>query len=178
MPVQRTIALLKQGCRFVRENDIATVARAIHSKDAHPVIQFAKYGVCGAVSTIAHNGTWLLLVMTALPALDGAIVDGAPITDDLRFRNTTVANVIGFVFGNTVAYLTNVVWVFQTGRHSRWLEFIYFTAVSAASFAGGLVLGPLLIKLLGVNTLFSQLTFLITSVLVNYFCRKFFIFRK
>ncbi len=96
MPVQQSIALLKQGWSFVREKDLRTVARAAHSKDAHPAIQFMKYAVCGGLAAVA-----------------------------------------------TLA---------------------------------GLAAGPLLIKPLGIPTLLSQGTLIVTAVLVNYVCRKFIVF--
>lgn len=154
-----------------------TIYQYVKSKDAHPIIQFVKYGICGGMATFVTLGTWLILSRWVNPALDGMIVDGQPISDQMRFRNSTINNAIAFVPGNLAAYLSNAVWVFHGGRHSRLREFVYFTAVSGISFGAGLIGGPLLIKWFGIATWLSQLSLIITSVLVNYVCRKFIVFK-
>ena len=178
MPIRQSIALLKQGCNFVRDNDLKTVAAAIHSKDTHPVIQFAKYGICGGISTVVHHGIVLGLAYTIIPAIDGMLVDGEPITDELRKHHLILNNSIGWVFGNFAAYFTNVLWVFQGGRHSRFVEFLLFTLVSGISFVSGIFAIKLLIDTWQVHSLVSQVGFLITAVIVNFICRKLFIFKK
>jgi putative flippase GtrA len=169
-------SLIKQAWQFYHANDLKTVLAAIHSKDAHPAVQFMKYAICGGAATVASMGTWLVLCLTVFPAMDWMKIDGEPISDGLRARNSTISNIIGWVFGNIVAYLTNVLWVFKDGRHSRWFEFFFFSAISAVATLAGLAAGPLLIELFGIPTLLSQGTLVITAVLVNYACRKFFIF--
>ncbi|HCN79127.1 MAG TPA: hypothetical protein DIT13_18335, partial [Verrucomicrobiales bacterium] len=62
--------------------------------------------------------------------------------------------------------------------HSRTMEIVYFFAVGAISFAGGLAAGPWMIKVFGLNTLVAQLFMAVTSVLINFVCRKFFIFKS
>lgn len=170
--------LTHQALNFVRENDFPTIFQAVKSKDAHPIIQFLKYGVCGGIATVASMGTWFVLARTVYPAIDGMMVDGAVISDNLRATNSTIANVWGWVFGNAVAYVTNLAFVFEGGRHSRWVEFLSFTAVSFLAFIVGLLAGPYLIKEFGLNTYISQLTFLFASLAMNFVCRKFFIFKS
>jgi putative flippase GtrA len=170
-------SLIKEAWQYYRENDLKTIVMAVHSKDAHPVIQFFKYAMCGAAATIASMGTWIILCLTIFPAMDWMKIDGEPISDSLRARNSTISNIIGWVLGNFVAYLTNVIWVFKDGRHSRWFEFFFFSFISGIATLAGLAAGPLLIQLFGISTLLSQGTLMITAVLVNYVCRKFFIFK-
>ncbi|MFV1995013.1 MAG: hypothetical protein ACC661_06220, partial [Verrucomicrobiales bacterium] len=55
------ISLLRQGYRFARENDLKTVVRAVSSKDAHPLVQFFKYGFCGGLATVVHLGAFYLI---------------------------------------------------------------------------------------------------------------------
>lgn len=178
MPIRTTINLLKQGYAFVRENDLKTVASAIHSKDAHPVIQFAKYGICGGIATVVHNGIALGLSYTVIPAIDGMQIDGETISDTVRKHNLMINNSIGWIFGNFAAYFTNVIWVFQSGRHSRFVEFLLFSSVSLISFISGIFVIKLLIDIWHVHSLIAQGGFIITAVLVNYVCRKFFIFKS
>lgn len=168
-----------------------------HSKEAPASVQFAKYGLAGVIATVAHQGTWIALCLTAFPAFAGTEiqdyrewlarihltlpplpVESLALTDDARAFNSTVGNLLGWTLGNLVAYAVNAAWVFQGGRHSRWREFLYFTAVSAVANISGLLAGPLLIKAFGISTGLSQLSLVVTAVLVNYLCRKFFIFAK
>ena len=171
------IDLLKQAVSYCRENDLPTIFRQVKSKDAHPVLQFIKYGFCGVIATVFSMSVWLLSVYTFLPAMDGMLIDGEPISDETRAWNSTRANMLGFVVGNFVAYFSNLAFVFEGGRHSRLKEFTYFSAVALFATVAGLVAGPLLIKWFGISTAVSQLSLLVTAVLVNYVCRKFFVFK-
>lgn len=120
---------------------------------------------------------YLLASSPLLPSLDNSLIDGEPISDSLRARNATLNNFIGWLIANAVVYLLNARWVFQPGRHGKWLEFGLFTLVSFIAFLGGILGGPLLIRFFGINTHLSQVLFVITSTLVNYLCRKFLIFK-
>ena len=156
----------------------ATLNHWLYSRDAPVFVQFAKYGAAGAISTVLLLAISMTLSFTVIPAMDGMVVDGAPITDALRERNLMINNVIAFPFANTVAYLLNVGLIFTPGRHSKWVEFWLFTGISFLSFFAGLVGGPKLIGWFGVSSLFAQFSLMITSALVTYVCRKFLIFAK
>ncbi len=104
--------------------------------------------------------------------------NGAPITDALRERNLIIANAIAFPFSNSAAYFLNVRWVFTQGRHHPVREFLLFTLISGCSFFAGLLGGPKLIGWFGVPSLVAQASFMITSALVNFVCRKFLVFAK
>ncbi len=171
------ISLLREGFHFVRQNDLPTVWTAFSKRDAHPLLQFVKYGVCGVMALATQLIVFYSLAYTIVPAVEGMIVDGQPITDALRAKNATICNSVGFIFANLVAYFTNVLWVFQSGRHHRVLEFALFTLVALVGFMAGLAGGPLLIKLFGISTHIAQFLFVLTSVFVNYICRKFLIFK-
>ena len=66
---------LQTAWRFVRQNDLPTTWRALLRRDAHPLLQFIKYGVCGVAATVIHQGIFFALAYTVLPAGDGMIVD-------------------------------------------------------------------------------------------------------
>ncbi len=161
-----------------REKGFQSTVGLLHSREAPGTAQFVKYSICGAAATIVHHGIVFLLSYTLIPAMEGMMVNGLPITDEIRTSHLIINNAIAFPFANITAYVLNAMWVFTGGRHSRWKEFWLFTAVAAISFAAGLFGGPLLIRWLGISTYFAQGGFLITSVLVNYVCRKLFIFAK
>jgi putative flippase GtrA len=140
-------------------------------RDTHPALQFLKYGFCGAGAFVTHQLVWLACATWVFPALS------SDLPDETRALNSTLSNGIAFVFSNTFAYVTNVLWVFTSGRHSRLWEFLYFTMVSSISFAGGLAAGPVLIALLGINSFVAQFTMAFTAAMINFICRKFFVFK-
>ena len=47
--------LIGASLTFVRENDRKTTVKAVMSRDAHPLLQFMKYGVCGVVAFTTHQ---------------------------------------------------------------------------------------------------------------------------
>jgi len=176
--IKDLIQTLRGGLSFVARNDASTVLKAFNRRDTHPFLQFIKYGICGVAAVIVHNTVFYLLACSDfLPAMDHSLVDGNPISDALRSRNSLINNFVGFLLANYAAYRLNVLWVFQPGRHSPLVEFGLFSLVSGIAFVGGSLGGPLLIKLCGIGTHLSQALFIVTSACVNYLCRKFFIFQ-
>ncbi|MCB1062329.1 MAG: GtrA family protein [Verrucomicrobiae bacterium] len=191
------ISQLREILGHYREHGLKKTLAWFHSKDAPVIIQLGKYVVAGGMATVATMGTWMILCFTVLPAfsieeieqyrsilakihidLPHYKVETLHLSDTVRASHSTYANILGWVFGNLVAYVVNALWVFEGGRHNRWLEFIYFTLVSGFSTLIGLMAGPFLIKVFGISTGVSQLSFLVTAVLVNYVCRKYFVFAK
>ena len=162
---------------FIRQNDLRTIIARMNARDTHPVIQFLKYVVCGLGATVIHHGLFFILSYTVIPAGDGMMVNGQPITDEMRKMNGYLNNAIAFGPSLLFAYITNVLWVFTPGRHSKLVEFLLFAGIGTVAFAGGLFGGPWLIGQFGIPTWASQIGFLFTSFAVNFFCRKFFIFK-
>jgi len=146
------------------------------SKDAPRWAQFLKYVICGGLATVVHQGIWFLLSWKVLPAFDGAKYKGELVTDRVRARHSAINNGIAFFFSNLVAYVTNIIFVFEEGRHGPVVQFLLFTAVSLLSFVIALVAGPVLIRRFGIPTWLSQISFLITSVIVNFIARKYLVF--
>ncbi len=162
---------------FFRENDLKIIAHRLLSRDAHPVVQFLKYAIAGVLATVMHQGIFFALAYTVLPAGDGMIIDGKPISDDTRYWNSIINNTIAFFPVCIFVYILNVNWVFTPGKHSKLVEFLLFAGVAAIGNAAGIIGGPKLIDWFGIPTWMSQLTFIITSFLVNFACRKFVIFK-
>jgi putative flippase GtrA len=169
--------LITNALDFLRQNDLRTIIARMNARGTHPFIQFLKYAICGVGATIVHHGLFFILSYTVIPAGDGMTVNGAPITPDLRYTNGMINNGIAFIPSMLFAYFTNVLWVFTPGRHSRFMEFLLFFVIGTVAFLAGLFGGPMLIKWFGIPTWMSQITFLFTSFAVNFFCRKFFIFK-
>ncbi|MGI8604819.1 MAG: GtrA family protein [Verrucomicrobiales bacterium] len=143
----------------------------LKSKDAPFVVQFLKYGVCGGIAFISHNGVAFWLSVTAFPAIEG-------LDQTALAKNQIYANIAALAVSNLVAYITNVLWVFTGGRHHRVVEFLMFTAVNVVSGLAGILLGPYLRAHLGTSWWIAQVTLIVTSALVNFVCRKFFVFHK
>jgi putative flippase GtrA len=81
------------------------------------------------------------------------------------------------VFSNLAAYITNVLWVFEAGRHRKHVEIGLFYIVSGFSLAVGAGIGWSLIRLGGISTSFSYAGTVAASILINYVCRKYIVFR-
>jgi putative flippase GtrA len=160
---------LADARRFFSENDWRTILTRMNARDTHPMIQFMKYGICGVGAMLLHQLIWGVCSLWLFPALEGA--------NEVRALHTTYNNAIAFCFSNLFAYITNSLWVFTPGRHGRVLEFLFFTLAGSVGFIAGLTAGPLLIHQYGISTLAAQGSLIIASVLVNFVCRKFFVFK-
>ncbi|HEY1049825.1 MAG TPA: GtrA family protein [Prosthecobacter sp.] len=163
---------LAETRRFFKENDWRTILKRMNERDQHPLIQFIKYVICGFGAFFFSQIIWLALSLWVWKAID------SDIPQDVRALHSTYNNTVAFFFGNLFAYYTNSKWVFTPGRHGKVVEFLLFTAVSSVSFFVGLVAGPYLIYRYGISTLLAQLFNQVTSVMVNFVCRKFIIFKS
>jgi putative flippase GtrA len=169
--------LLSDALQFLRENNLRTIIARMNARDTHPFIQFVKYVVCGVGATVVHQGLFYLLSYYVNPAADGMMVDGKPITAAMRYNNSLINNTLAFVPSVMFAYITNVLWVFTPGRHSRVVEFASFFGIAMVAFVVATLAGPKLIDLYSIPTWAAQGLFLVSSVLVNFVCRKFFVFK-
>lgn len=153
---------------FFREHGVKT---SFTSKEAPWVIQFAKYGICGALATVIHQVIFAALSIWVLPT---ELESLSAAEKAIRFNAN---NLIAFVFSNAVAYGTNLMIVFQGGRHGRVKEFLMFSGISFLAMIPALVLGSMAL-LKGIETPWAQLIFVITAAMVNFLCRKFLVFKK
>lgn len=169
---------LAETRRFFSENNWHTIIARLNSRDTHPVIQFLKYAICGLGSATVHNGAVAVFVALWLPAAKGMLIDGVPLDDMTRAANLKLANSWAFPFGTLFAYITNTLWVFTAGRHSKIKEFLLFFVVAAIGFFPGLFVVDWLAGQLGLPSFIAQLGFVVTSVAVNFLCRKFIIFKQ
>jgi putative flippase GtrA len=150
----------------------------------HPIlIQFIRYVIAGGVATAAHITLFHLIAWKIFPSLeakDYAVrffrLKIREVNDYSRARNSMIGNVIAFLFSNMVAYLINILWVFERGRHSLAIEILLFYLVSGISMAIGTVLMGLLIRRLHLLTTFAFGANLVSAVMINYVLRKYMIF--
>jgi putative flippase GtrA len=160
------------------------IIKQFFQRDAHPFIQFIKYGIAGCIATGADMVIFFALSWTIFPALTQNDIlvrilglDVTVIDEAVRSRNYIINRSITFLFSNMVAYIVNVLWVFKPGRHKLWVEIGLFYAVSSISYVIGTTLGWALIRVFGWTTTFAYLGNLIAALLINYACRKFLIFK-
>lgn len=168
--MRKIVAPALQAFAFIRMHGLW---KSLHMKEAPWLIQFGKYGLCGVAAVVAHNALVYLINGYWLPFTE----EGAPgLTDVERSNRQILVNLIAFPFGNIVAYTSNALWVFTGGRHHRVREFFYFTGISFVSFLAGVLGGPIFVRF-GLNPHYAQLGLVLTSALVNFVCRKFFVFK-
>jgi putative flippase GtrA len=163
--------------RFIRENTWPTVWQEFLRRDAHPLLQFIKYGFCGVAAAVVHNGILTVLSLTVFPAAKDMVIDGQILDEVARNRHLLINNTIAWPFGTLVAYLMNTAFVFTAGRHSKAVELGMFFVVSAIGFFPGIFVVNWLAGHLHLPSTVAQLGFIFTSVMVNFLCRKFIIFK-
>jgi putative flippase GtrA len=168
---------LAEALQFIRTNDLKTILAKFNSKDSHPAIQFLKYSISGGAAVIVYGGVFFYLLHSVWPELQHLGTD-ASITPWTKFVKTLLPTGIAFFFSNIVVYFINTRWVFTTGRHHPVLEFLYFTLVNMPGALGGAVVQGILVANFHWSAPAAFAGFLVPNILINYICRKFFIFKK
>lgn len=160
------------------------ILRQFTGREHGPVVQFIKYAVAGGIATAVHIVVFYCLATWAFPALGQNDVVASllhlhvtPVTDAIRARNSVIDNGITFFFSNMVAYLINIFWVFESGRHNRVLEIAFFYMVSGISTVIGTLLMGFLIKQFGIMTTIAFGANALVSLMINYVLRKKLIFK-
>ncbi len=151
--------------------------------DSAAVIQFIKYGLAGGIATITHIIIFHLIAWKIFPALqekDHAVqffnLAIKKVNDATRARNSMISNFIAFLISNMVAYITNILWVFEGGKYPFLIEILLFYCVSGISVFLGTMLMGTLIRRFGMLTTYAFSSNIVTAVMINYVMRKFFIF--
>lgn len=156
-----------------RSNDLPTLIRLFHSREAPPAIQFLKYAICGVGALIVHTSVYLALIYLVWPELNDPKMD-----DWLRAKSTFAPTAIAFLFSNAFVYWLNMKWVFTPGRHSPVKEFLLFTVVNLPGALCGTLAQAGLVYFLHWPKWAALAGFILPNVLINFICRKFFIFQK
>lgn len=152
--------------------------------DAHPLVQFIKYGIAGGVATGTHILTFFLCGWFFLPCLtqNDIVVrllglTAPALSEGTRALNAGICNAVGFVFSNTVCYVLNRLFVFKPGRHPWAVEFLLFFGVSGISMVIGTAIQTFLITHQGLQTTLAFGANIVCALLINYAMRKFVIFK-
>ncbi|MBN2163938.1 MAG: GtrA family protein [Pontiellaceae bacterium] len=158
------------------------VKKILQEKD-HPILQFAKYMICGGLAFAVDYLVFNFSAIRLFPALQpGDFIaeflnlNLVPIDEYLQIRNYWICMSLGFVFSNVVAYVTNVLFVFKGGKHKIYHEVALFFGVSLVAFLLSTITGHLLIHFMDAQTSVSKIVAIVFAVLINYSGRKFFIF--
>ncbi len=148
------------------------------------MIQFVKYGIAGGFATLIHIILFHLAAWKIFPALQErdavVILLGLQVTQvDIitRSLNSMLSNGVAFVFSVMVAYIANIYWVFEPGRHNKFVEISLFYLVSGISVIFGTAIMGFLIRYFGIQTTIAFTANIVTAVMINYYTRKFYIFK-
>jgi len=145
--------------------------RAFARTDAHPFLQFVKYGLGGVAATVVH--------FAAFRAFDlvWPVHETSGLSDAVRARHFAIDNLLAFLISNLVAYLINVKWVFKAGRHKWWIEVGMFYAVSGLAIGIGTCIGFFLISCFSWGREMTWGANVVAAVTINFVLRKFVIFK-
>lgn len=157
---------------LVSKCDVPTIIAFLKRKDTHAGIQFLKYAVAGGCATVMHMSVLYFLSYVVLPSID------MDLGDAVRSRRAVINNSVAFLVSGIFVYIVNVKWVFVGGRHKRWKEITLFLLVTAISFVAGTLLLKVSIERFSVNTHVAYVSYLVSSVLINFVCRKFIVFKR
>ena len=146
--------------------------------------QFVKYGTNGVIATYVQTGTFYFLGATCLMCLgpsDWAVkylgLPSAEVSDGVRALRFATATAGGFVVANVVCWLMNRWCVFTPGKFRWYVELALFFAASTLATVVALGLSAALIRLAGLMTTIALAIEIVVSFFVNFFVRKFFIFK-
>ncbi|MBF0375858.1 MAG: GtrA family protein [Desulfamplus sp.] len=152
--------------------------------EATPLIQFIKYGISGGLATFVHITIFHIAAWKIFPALQKddlfILILGVSVAEvDVATRsfNSMYSNIVAFICSNMVAYTMNIFWVFKRGRHSRIIEIFLFYLVSGVSIFIGTTIMGFLIRYYSIQTTYAFSVNLVSSVMINYAMRKFYIFK-
>lgn len=146
--------------------------------------QFVKYGANGVIATYVQTVTFYFFAATCLKCLaaDDWAVRGfglAPVdvADGVRAFRFAVATGIGFVLSNFVCWLMNRWCVFTPGKFRWYVEVGLFYAASTTATVLALGISAALINWAGLMTSAAVVIEILVSFVINFFVRKFFIFK-
>ena len=163
---------------------VGVLAVVILCERSRAFAQFVKYGTNGVIATYVQTGVFYALASTSLLCLgadDWAVkylgLTAAEVSDGVRAFRFAVATGVGFFVANVVCWLMNRWCVFTPGKFKWYVEFGMFFCTSLVATLIALGLSSALIHLAGLMTSIAVAIEVVVSFLVNFFVRKFFIFK-
>ena len=164
----------------------SSLSAFLRRKD-NPYAQFIKYVFCGGTSVAIDTLVFYLLAWLVFPCMRASDpiarfieyfgFEVPTVTEGELARNFLVIKAICFVVSNTVVYLLNILFVFEAGRYRRPMEVVLFFGASLFQFAF-IWLGRVLISDFGWEVTYSNISMLVLGIIMNYFIRKFVVFKR
>lgn len=161
------------------------VIRRFLSHESGPFAQFVKYGVIGVLATCVQMLGFYLLSATCLKCLgtdDWAVrflgLPSVEVSDGVRAFRAAIATAGGFVVANVFCWMMNRLFVFKPGKFRWYVEFALFFGVAALATVVALGAQSLLIRYFGMMTTAAVIVEVLVSFLMNFFVRKFVIFKR
>ena len=146
--------------------------------------QFVKYGSAGVISTYVQIVVFYVLASSCLLCLgqdDWAVkhfsLPCADVSDSVRAFRFAAATAAGFVVANVICWWLNRLFVFKPGKFRWYVELLLFFGVALLATFIALGFSSLLIHFFGLMTTIALVLEIVISFLMNFFIRKFFIFR-
>ena len=165
---------------------LSSIYERLRRKD-RPLAQVAKYVVCGGISVAVDQAIFYLLAWLVWPCLRATdpvarliVAVGLPFdaaTEAELARNYYGIKAICFLLSNAVVYVLNVLFVFESGRHRRPVEVVLFFGAALFQFFF-IWLGRVLITTFGWEVTYSNVAMLVCGIVMNYFVRKFLVFKR
>ena len=168
---------------------IAESVRRFLSHDSGPFAQFVKYGAVGVMATCVQFAVFYALAATCLRCLTAedravallglpyAVFSGSEPWYASRWFLAAVATAVGFTIANVFCWLMNRAFVFRPGKFAWYKEFGMFFGAAAGAMALATGISWVLINWVGLQTTAAVVIEVLVSFLVNFFVRKFFIFK-
>ncbi len=159
------------------------------SHDAGPFAQFVKYGAIGVASTAVQTGIFYVLASLWLLCLtpdDWAVkrlgLPAATFTGNepwyaARGTLAAVDTAGGFTVANVFCWLMNRWFVFKPGKFKWYVEFGMFFGTATVATVIALGVMKVLIDCFGMMTTLAVVVEVLVSFFVNFFMRKFVIFK-
>ena len=163
---------------------MSNALKRIMSPSAGPFWQIVKYGGVGVAATLVQTAGFYLLGTTCLACLtpdDWAVrylgFPSAFVSDEVRAVRFVICTAGGFVFANVFCWLMNRRFVFHAGKFPWYVEFAMFFGTATVATFIALGLSALMIRYAGLMTTLAVAIEIGVSFLLNFFVRKFFIFK-
>ncbi|MEI6892284.1 MAG: GtrA family protein [Pontiella sp.] len=149
--------------------------------------QFLKYLFCGGITFVVDVLVFYLMAWMVLPSLRESDPFGSIITlmgghirsvpEEVLLKNFVFNKIAAFLASNTVAYVTNVIFVFNDGKHQKVKEIVLFYALSTLSFVAFTLLSRFLIAHFNWQVTWAYFFVFICAMVTNFTMRKKFVFK-
>ncbi len=149
--------------------------------------QFVKYFLCGGITFVVDVAVFYIMAWLVLPSLRvddlfGTIIGWfgwsiKTVSEETLLRNFVINKVVAFLASNTMAYVTNVLFVFRGGRHQRFKEVGLFYLLSTVSFLVFTWMSRVLIARFEWQVTAAYFFVFLCAMVVNFTMRKKFVFK-